>query len=314
MQIEAGAEIFAVSFPDARANLPTPILYEDAIRNSEGLLAASGPLVVNTGQYTGRSPKDKFIVREPSAESHVAWGPVNQPISEEKFDALRDRLVEYAKHKPLYVQYLYVGADPAYRLAVQVVTETAWASLFARSLFIRPSQEELAHFTPDFTVIDVPSFHAEPARDGTRSETFVILNMAQRLIIIGGTEYAGEIKKSMFTVMNYLMPLRGVFPMHCSANVGAGGDTALFFGLSGTGKTTLSADPRRTLIGDDEHGWSDSGIFNFEGGCYAKVIKLSQTAEPYIWNASHRFGSILENVVVNPDSRQMDLDSDKLTE
>ncbi len=305
-----------IEINSARHNLNTARLYEETIRNGEGRLAADGPLVVSTGQYTGRSPKDKFVVQEPSSQDKVWWGSVNQPLPEEKFNALRDRLLAYIKDsgKGLYVQDLYVGADPQYRLKVRVFTETAWANLFARNLFIRPTQDELVGFQPDFTVVDVPSFHANSAEEGTRTETFIALNLAQNLVLVGGTEYAGEIKKSMFTVMNYVLPMRGVMPMHCSANIGPKGDTALFFGLSGTGKTTLSADPNRTLIGDDEHGWSDEGVFNFEGGCYAKVIKLSQKAEPDIWRASHRFGTLLENVEMDPEDRKLDLESSKLTE
>src|SRR5215210_7783363 len=230
--------LFQVKINSARHNLTTPALYEEAIRNGEGALAASGSLVVSTGQYTGRSPKDKFVVREPSSENNIAWGPVNQPLSEEHFNAICGRMQQHVKGKELYVQDLFVGADPDYRLCVRIVTETAWASLFARNLFIRPSQEELQNFTPDFTVIDIPSFHARPDTEGTRTETFIALNMGQKLVLIGGTGYAGEIKKSMFTVMNYVLPMRGVMPMHCSANIGKEGDSALFFGLSGTGKTT----------------------------------------------------------------------------
>lgn len=303
-----------VDLSRARHNLTSAVLVEEAVRNGEGILAASGPIVVNTGQYTGRSPKDKFVVKEPSSEDKIWWGSVNQPLDEDKFNGLRDRLLDYIRDKQLYVQDVFVGADPEYRLSVRVVTETAWANLFARNLFIRPTGDELATFRPDFMVLDVPSFTADPGADGTNTETFIALNMAQRLAMIGGTRYAGEIKKSMFTVMNYMLPLRGVMPMHCSANIGPDGSTALFFGLSGTGKTTLSADPTRTLIGDDEHGWSDSGVFNFEGGCYAKVIKLSQQAEPDIWQASHRFGTVLENVVADPETRQLNLDSTERTE
>jgi phosphoenolpyruvate carboxykinase (ATP) len=299
---------------DSRHNLTTAELYEEAVKNEEGMLATTGSMVVSTGQYTGRSPKDKFVVREPSSEDKIWWGTVNQPLDEDKFNALRDRMLAYIEGKKFYTQDLFVGADPDYRLSVRITTESAWANLFARNLFIRPSRQELETFSPNFSVLNVPSFKADPVRDGTRTETFIVLNMGQKQILIGGTEYAGEIKKSMFTVMNYMLPLQGVVPMHCSANIGRKGDTALFFGLSGTGKTTLSADPKRTLIGDDEHGWSDRGVFNFEGGCYAKVIKLSQQAEPEIWAASHRFGTILENVVIDPHTRTLNLDSDKLTE
>ncbi len=311
MQVETPVDL---SIESGRHNLPASALYEEAIRNGEALIAADGSLVVSTGQYTGRSPKDKFVVEEPSSQDKIWWGKVNQPISEEKFNALRDRMMGELARKKLYVQDVFVGADPDYRLSVRVFTESAWANLFARNLFIRPTPEEHATFSPDFVVVDAPSFKANPANDGTRSETFIMLNLGQKLVLIGGTEYAGEIKKSMFTVMNYMLPMRGVMPMHCSANIGPNGDSALFFGLSGTGKTTLSADPSRTLVGDDEHGWSEHGVFNFEGGCYAKVIKLSPKAEPDIWNASHRFGTVLENVVIDMETRQLDLNSDALTE
>ncbi|HEX8230336.1 MAG TPA: phosphoenolpyruvate carboxykinase [Chloroflexia bacterium] len=309
--IDLGIEI-----DPARHNLTSAHLVEEAIRNNEGSLAAEGPLVVSTGQYTGRSPKDKFVVQEPSSQDNIAWGAVNQPLSEEKFDAIRERLMVHIRDKAmkLYVQDVYVGADPNYRLKVRIYTQFAWSNLFARNLFIRPTEAERVGFEPDFTVVDVPSFHANPAEEGTRTETFIALNLAQRLVLIGGTEYGGEIKKSMFTVMNYVLPVNGVLSMHCSANIGRNGDTALFFGLSGTGKTTLSADPNRTLIGDDEHGWSDTGVFNFEGGCYAKVIKLSQKAEPDIWAASHRFGTLLENVVMHPETRELNLESAEKTE
>ena len=300
----------------ARHNLNTAQLVEEAIRNNEGSLAAEGPLVVSTGQYTGRSPKDKFVVEEPSSQDKIWWGTVNQPLPEEKFDALRARLTNYVRDNglKLYVQDVFVGADPSYRLKVRIYTQFAWSNLFARNLFIRPTEAERAGFQPDFVVVDVPSFHANPDMEGTRTETFIALNLAQKLVLIGGTEYGGEIKKSMFTVMNYVLPVNGVLSMHCSANIGRSGDTALFFGLSGTGKTTLSADPNRTLIGDDEHGWSDTGVFNFEGGCYAKVIKLSQKAEPDIWAASHRFGTLLENVVIDPTTRELNLESADKTE
>ncbi|MDQ3704586.1 MAG: phosphoenolpyruvate carboxykinase [Chloroflexota bacterium] len=309
--IDLGIEI-----DPARHNLNTAQLVEEAIRNNEGSLAAEGPLVVSTGQYTGRSPKDKFVVQEPSSQDNIWWGAVNQALPQEKFDAIRGRLTEYIRDKAmkLYVQDVYVGADPNYRLKVRIYTQFAWSNLFARNLFIRPTEAERVGFEPDFTVVDVPSFHANPAEEGTRTETFIALNLAQRLVLIGGTEYGGEIKKSMFTVMNYVLPVNGVLSMHCSANIGKNGDTALFFGLSGTGKTTLSADPNRTLIGDDEHGWSDTGVFNFEGGCYAKVIKLSQKAEPDIWAASHRFGTLLENVVMHPETRELNLESAEKTE
>jgi phosphoenolpyruvate carboxykinase (ATP) len=296
-------------------NLPAAGLYEWAIRGSEGEIARTGPLVVSTGQYTGRSPKDKFVVREPSSQDKVWWGKVNQSFAEDKFDALHQRMLTYIENKDVFVQDLYVGADPNYRLSVRAITETAWANLFARNLFIRPAAAELENFQPNFTVIDMPDFKADPARDGTLTETFIILHLAKRLILIGGTAYAGEIKKSMFTVMNYYLPVQGVAAMHCSANSDPNGENvALFFGLSGTGKTTLSADPRRILIGVDEHGWSDRGVFNFEGGCYAKVINLSEQAEPAIWVASHAFGTVLENVVMDGTTRELDLADQSLTE
>jgi phosphoenolpyruvate carboxykinase (ATP) len=295
-------------------NMPAASLYEEAVRRSEGLIARSGPLVVRTGQYTGRSPKDKFVVRDPHNTDHIWWGPVNQPFDAERFHALHLHMLSYIQNSDVFVQDLFVGADPAHRLAVRVITESAWSNLFARNLFIRPTAAELDAFSPTFTVLNIPSFQAVPERDGTRSETFIILSLAERLILIGGTAYAGEIKKSMFSVMNYLLPLDSVLPMHCSANIGPAGDVALFFGLSGTGKTTLSADPQRTLIGDDEHGWSDNGVFNFEGGCYAKVVRLSPTAEPFIWQASRAFGTILENVVMDMESREVDFDDESLTE
>jgi phosphoenolpyruvate carboxykinase (ATP) len=296
-------------------NLPAPALYEEAIRRSEGSLARTGPLVVRTGQYTGRSPKDKFVVREPENNDKVWWGAVNQPFDADKFDALHQRMLTYIENKDVFVQELFVGADPEYRLSVQVITESAWPNLFARNLFIRPSAEELDRFEPNFTVIEMPGFKGVPERDGTRSEAFVILNLAKRLVLIGGTAYAGEIKKSMFTVQNFYLPLKKVVAMHCSANSDMQGENvALFFGLSGTGKTTLSADPNRMLIGDDEHGWSDRGVFNFEGGCYAKVINLSAKAEPAIWSASHAFGTVLENVMMDTESRNLDLTDESLTE
>ena len=312
--IETHEKLVALEISEERHNLNTAQLVEDAVRNGEGMLSYDGSLVVSTGQYTGRSPKDKFVVEEPTSKDQIWWGAVNQPLSEEHFAGLRERVMAHLAGENLYVQDVFVGADPEYRLSVRVYTETAWANLFARNLFIRPTPEEHGGFSPDFTVIDAPSFHADPEVDGTRSEVFIALNLAERLVLIGGTQYAGEIKKSMFTVMNYMLPMRGVFPMHCSANIGPQGDTALFFGLSGTGKTTLSADPSRTLIGDDEHGWSHNGVFNFEGGCYAKVIKLSQKAEPDIWAASHRFGAVLENVVLDEETRQLDLNSEARTE
>ncbi|HEX2623579.1 MAG TPA: phosphoenolpyruvate carboxykinase [Phototrophicaceae bacterium] len=295
-------------------NLSTPALYEETISRREGRIAHLGPLVVRTGQHTGRSPKDKYVVREPSSEGHIWWGDVNRPMEPEKYEQLKARMLAYTAGKDLFVQDCYAGADQNYRLPIRVVTERAWHSLFARNMFIQVPDEELTTHRPEFTVIDIPSFHAKPEEDETRSVVFIVINFAERLVLIGGTEYAGEIKKSIFTVLNYLLPLEGVLSMHCSANIGATGDTAVFFGLSGTGKTTLSADPNRTLIGDDEHGWSDDGVFNFEGGCYAKVINLSAQAEPEIFETTRRFGTVLENVACDPLSGRLDLTDDSLTE
>ena len=295
-------------------NLSTPRLYEEALRRHEGRLARGGPLVVRTGQYTGRSPKDKYIVREPSSEDKIWWGSVNRPMEREVFEGLYKRMLAYLEGKELYVQECFIGAAPEYRMPVRLITEFAWHSLFGRNLFIRPEPEQLAGHVPEFTVIYVPNFTAIPKQDHTRSDVFVILNFEKRLLLIGGTQYAGEMKKSVFTVFNYLLPLRGVLSMHSAANVGPSGDVAVFFGLSGTGKTTLSADPNRTLIGDDEHGWSDRGVFNYEGGCYAKVINLSQLNEPEIFEASHRFGTVLENVAFDSASGELDLNDASLTE
>jgi phosphoenolpyruvate carboxykinase (ATP) len=294
-------------------NLKPAQLVEIAIQTGEGSLAHNGALVVRTGQFTGRSPKDKYIVRDAGTEKNVNWGPVNQPMSPEAFERLYARLTAFLEGKDLYIQSCFGGADAAYTLPIRVVTQRAWHSLFAQQLFIRPSPDQLAEHDPKFTIIFAPEFKADPAEDGTRSETCIILNFAKRLVIIAGTEYAGEMKKSVFTILNYLLPDVGVLPMHCSANAGDDGGVALFFGLSGTGKTTLSADPFRRLIGDDEHGWSDRGVFNFEGGCYAKCINLSHQNEPQIWNAI-RFSTVLENVVLDPDTRQLDFNSDELTE
>lgn len=296
-------------------NLSTPGLYEQAIRRREGHMAHLGPLVVRTGQHTGRSPRDKFVVEEPTSTARIAWGKVNQPMSGEHWRLLQRRLRSYLQGRDLFVQDCYAGADPEYRLPVRVITEHAWTALFARNLFIHShSAHELANHVPEFTVIQAPNFFAIPEEDGTRSEVFIVINFAERMVIIGGTQYAGEIKKSIFSVLNYLLPLRYVLPMHCSANYGPDGDVALFFGLSGTGKTTLSTDPLRTLVGDDEHGWSDNGIFNFEGGCYAKTIRLSPSAEPDIYEATRRFGTILENVGFNVVTGRVDLDDESLTE
>jgi phosphoenolpyruvate carboxykinase (ATP) len=296
------------------ANLSTAALYEAAVREGEGLIAAEGPLVVSTGKHTGRSPKDKFIVREPSSEANIWWGDVNHEISEAHYDRLRARLMTYLADRRVYSQDMFIGAHPAHRRSLRVYTETAWASIFARNLFRRPAPADMAGFAPNFTIIDVPSFQADPATEGVRSGTAILVHLQRMEIIIVGTMYAGEIKKSAFTVMNYLMPDEGVLPMHSSINVGVDGDSAVFFGLSGTGKTTLSADPLRSLIGDDEHGWGSDYVFNFEGGCYAKTIRLSPAYEPDIFAATRRFGTILENVDIDPATRELDLDSEKFTE
>ncbi len=314
-QAKRGLEALGIEGTAAQHwNLNTPLLYEQAIRGNEGLVAHMGPLVVSTGERTGRSPNDKFVVKEPSSESTLWWGKVNKPFESEKFEALLKKMTTHAKGRQLFVQDLYAGADARYRLNVRVVTEQAWHSLFVRNLFIRPSREELVQFEPGFTILQMPSYEADPKRDGTHSKAFIILHMGKRLVLIGGTHYAGEMKKSMFTVMNYMLPNQGVMSMHCSANIGGDKNTALFFGLSGTGKTTLSADPTRTLIGDDEHGWSNEGVFNIEGGCYAKVIRLSKEAEPEIFQTTRRFGTILENVVMDKETRRLDLNSDAITE
>ncbi len=296
-------------------HLPTPALYEEAIRRREGVLAHLGPLVVRTGHHTGRSPRDRFLVKEPTSEAEIYWGEENQPISPERFEILYSRLCAYLQSKEVFVQECYVGAHPRYRKPVRIITEYAWQSLFARNMFIRELDPKiLKEFVPEFTVIAVPRFNAIPEQDGVHSETFVIINLAKRVVIIGGTSYAGEIKKAVFTMMNYFLPKEGVLSMHCSANTGKRGDVALFFGLSGTGKTTLSTDPERVLIGDDEHGWCDEGVFNLEGGCYAKVIRLSRDDEPEIYECTRKFGTILENVAVDMRTRRLDLDDSSLTE
>jgi phosphoenolpyruvate carboxykinase (ATP) len=296
-------------------NLSPAILYEAALRRGEAVLAAEGPLVARTGPHTGRSPNDKFIVREPSSEGHVHWGAVNRPIDAAQFDLLHQDVMAYLRDREIFVLDAWAGTDPQYRLPIRIVNEFAWHNLFARNMFLpEDDPEQRRAHRPEFTVIDVPDFRSDPARHGTRSDVFVLVHFGRRLVLIGGTHYAGEIKKSIFTILNYTLPRQGVLSMHCSANIGAGGDTALFFGLSGTGKTTLSSDPHRRLIGDDEHGWSDLGVFNFEGGCYAKVIKLSAEAEPQIHATTRRFGTILENVVVDPETRALDLDSALYTE
>lgn len=295
-------------------NLGTAALYEHAVRREEGLLAKEGPLVCRTGAHTGRSPNDKFVVKEPSSEGHISWGKVNKPVSPAQFDALKRDMLAYLGARDVFVQDLYAGADPNYRLSVRFIQEHAWQNLFVRNLFIVPPGADLAGFDPKFTVFTAPGFKADPAKHGTRSDVAIMLNMGTHEVLIAGSSYAGENKKSIFTVLNYLLPLKGVLSMHCSANVGDAGDTALFFGLSGTGKTTLSSDPERRLIGDDEHGWSERGVFNFEGGCYAKMIRLSAQAEPQIYETTRRFGTVLENVVINPDSRELNFDDASLTE
>ena len=294
-------------------NLTTPELYEEIARRKEGALSKHGVILVDTGEHTGRSAKDKAIVREPGSEDKVFWGDVNKDFPQDKFNALKERMMAHAKGRDLFVQDTFVGADPKYRLPIRVVNELAWHSLFARTMFISDTAETTPH-APQFTIINFPSFQANPQRDGTRSPTFILMDFSQRLVLIGGTSYAGETKKSAFTIMNYLLPQRGVMSMHCSANVGAEGDVAIFFGLSGTGKTTLSADPERRLIGDDEHGWSEDGVFNYEGGCYAKVIKLSAEAEPDIYRTTQMFGTLLENVIYDPNTREIDLDDASRTE
>lgn len=296
-------------------NLPTPALYEEAIFRGEAHMVYGGPLIVNTGKWSARAANDKFIVREASTEDKIWWGVYNRPFSQEKFDGLLARLQAFLQGEELFVQDCYVGADPNYRMPIRIITDSAWQSLFARNMFLTiRNRDELKKHVPEFTLIAAPSFTCDPRIDGTRSETAIIINFAQRLAIVANSSYGGEIKKSIFTIMNFLLPQQGVMAMHCSANVGKEGDVALFFGLSGTGKTTLSADPNRRLIGDDEHGWSDEGVFNFEGGCYAKVIRLSAEHEPQIYSCTRRFGTILENVVWDPASRKIDLDDDKLTE
>ncbi len=296
-------------------NLPNEALYEEIVFRGEGRITQQGPIVVNTGRHTARSANDKFVVREASSEGHVWWGEYNRPFAPDMFGELYDRMQGYVQGRDVFVQDCFAGADPQYRLPIRIVTETAWHSLFARNMFLVPAtNEECRRHVPEFTVLCVPSFQGMQQIDATRSGTFIVLNFEQRLCLIGNTAYAGEIKKAIFTILNYLLPLQGVLSMHCSANVGSRGDVALFFGLSGTGKTTLSADPRRSLIGDDEHGWSDEGVFNFEAGCYAKVIQLSPSAEPQIYACTRKFGTILENVVFDPVTRQIDLDDESITE
>jgi phosphoenolpyruvate carboxykinase (ATP) len=296
-------------------NLVTARLVETAVAKREGKLSADGPLVVETGQHTGRSAQDKFIVRDAETAETVWWGKTNKPMEPAHFAALRqDFLARLSEKEDLYVQDLFGGSQPGHRVGVRVINEFAWHNLFIRTMLVRPEERQLKDFVPDYTIIDLPNFRADPARHGTRSETVIAVNFSERLVLIGGTRYAGEMKKSVFGILNYLLPPTGVMPMHCSANMGADGRTAVFFGLSGTGKTTLSADPKRTLIGDDEHGWSDTAVFNFEGGCYAKMIRLSADAEPEIFATTKRFGTVLENVVMDQVTRQLDLDDASLAE
>jgi phosphoenolpyruvate carboxykinase (ATP) len=294
-------------------NLLEPRLYEHAIRNGEAELVHGGAICADTGVHTGRSPKDKFIVRDAATENTIWWDN-NGAITREKFDALYADFIAHAQGKELFAQDLYGGADPKYRIKTRVYTELAWHSLFIRTLLIRPERGDLKNFVPELTIVDLPSFKADPNKYGVRSETVIAIDFTRRIVLIGGTSYAGEMKKSVFTTLNYLLPEESIMPMHCSANVGPDGDSALFFGLSGTGKTTLSADPARTLLGDDEHGWGSNGIFNFEGGCYAKTIRLSKEAEPEIYATTHRFGTVLENVIFDPETRIPDFDDGSKTE
>ncbi|HEY3296765.1 MAG TPA: phosphoenolpyruvate carboxykinase (ATP) [bacterium] len=296
-------------------NLPVEALYEEIVFRREAQISYNGPIIVNTGKHTARSANDKFVVKEETTGSHVWWGEYNRPFNPDKFNEVYDRLLGFLQGRDLFVQDCYAGADPNYRLPTRVITELAWHSMFARTMLIPcPTREEYQRFVPEFTVISVPSFKAFPQIDMTPGNTFILLNFDQKICIIGNTAYAGEIKKAVFTIMNYLMPMQGVMSMHCSANMGKDKSTAIFFGLSGTGKTTLSADPNRYLIGDDEHGWSDEGVFNYENGCYAKVIGLSATAEPEIYACTRKFGSVLENVIYDPVTRNIDLDDEAITE
>ncbi|ALE17066.1 Phosphoenolpyruvate carboxykinase [Altererythrobacter epoxidivorans] len=297
------------------ANLGTPQLVEHALDRGEGKLAKDGPLVVDTGRFTGRSVKDKFVVRDETTEDTINWGAINQPMSPEHFANLKADFLEALKGQDeLYVADLFGGSQPEYRVNVRVITQMAWHSLFARTLLVRPTKEELADFDPEYTIINLPSFKADPERHGSRSDTVIAVSFTEKLILIGNTEYSGEMKKGVFGILNYLLPAQGVMPMHCSANVGPDGKTAIFFGLSGTGKTTLSADASRTLIGDDEHGWSDTAVFNFEGGCYAKMIDLSAEGEPEIYATTKMFGTILENVAMDEDTREIDFSDTSKTE
>ena len=309
-----GLEKLGIIAPKAvYRNLSVPALVEKALQANEGTLSETGALVVNTGKYTGRSPDDKFVVDYPSIHDEIAWGKVNVPMAPETFDKIYNKMTAYLQGRDIYIFDGFAGADPKYTQRFRIINELASQNLFIHQLLIRPEKEQLENFEPDFTIIAAPGFKCIPEIDGTNSEAAIIVSFEKKMVIIAGSQYSGEIKKSVFSVMNYLLPKNGVFPMHCSANIGADGDTALFFGLSGTGKTTLSADPERMLIGDDEHGWSDNGVFNFEGGCYAKCINLSKENEPQIWNAI-KFGALVENVVMDPETRVFDFNDGSLTE
>ncbi len=315
--LQSHPELEALGFSNLNAiywQLRTPQLYEHAVRRQEGYIAHLGPLVVRTGDRTGRSPKDRFIVREPTTEDEIWWGEINQPFESQHFDRLLEKVLAYFQGRDTFVRDCYAGADAHYALPIRIITETAWHNLFANNMFIRLTPAQLVDFSPEFMVIHAATFKAVPEVDGTNSEAFVIIHFGRKIILVGGMAYAGEMKKAVFSILNCLMPQQGVLSMHCSANEGEYGDVALFFGLSGTGKTTLSADTTRTLIGDDEHGWSENGVFNFEGGCYAKTIHLSPKGEPEIYETTRRFGTILENVGIDMNSRRLDLDDDSLTE
>jgi phosphoenolpyruvate carboxykinase (ATP) len=313
--VEQIADLLMRGGAATKRNLGTAWLVEEAIRNGEGRLGRHGALVVETGRHTGRSARDKFIVCDAATENTVWWGKVNVPMAAAHFDALKEDFLKALGQKDrLYVADLFGGSQPEHRVNVQVINELAWHNLFIRTLLVRPTKDELAAFVPEYTIIDLPSFRADPVRHGSRGRTVIAVNLSEKLILIGGTAYAGEMKKSVFGILNYLLPMKGVMPMHCSANIGPDGKTAVFFGLSGTGKTTLSADAARTLIGDDEHGWSDTAVFNFEGGCYAKMIRLSPEAEPEIYATTRMFGAVLENVVMDPETRELDFDDNSLAE
>lgn len=295
-------------------NLDAAGLYEHAIRRSEGKIAKGGAFVALTGEHTGRSPLDRYIVKEESVKADIDWGDVNRPVSPDVFERMYQKMRAYFQGTEVFVQDCYAGSDPQFRLPVRIINENAWHNLFVRNMFIQPPKEDLRDFDPGFTILHAPGLQSDPETDGTRSDVFVMVSFERKMVLIGGTWYAGEMKKSIFSVLNHILPAKNVLPMHCSANIGPDGDTAIFFGLSGTGKTTLSADASRTLIGDDEHGWGEDGVFNFEGGCYAKVIKLSREAEPEIYATTQTFGTVLENVVMNKQTRELDLDDQRHTE